>query len=472
MTTGNRESFDIVVLGGGPAGYVAAIRAAQLGARVAVVERDRVGGTCLNRGCIPSKAFIESVHVFRQVKEAARFGVDVGEPTPNWARVLDRKRQIVNQLVGGVEGLLKGHRIELVTGSGRLRAPGRIEVRLPNGERRNLSSRYTVIATGSEPARIPVPGATLSGVITSDELLEVPAIPNRLVIVGGGVIGVEFAGVFAGLGSRVTIVEMLPMILAGVDDEVARRFLALLKRQGVEVHLNARVKEVQEVERGRRVVFETGEDERQAEGDLVLMATGRRAVTEGIGLDEAGVLLSGRFVGANERMETNVPGVYAAGDVVGGWMLAHKAFREGEVAVENALGRRSKVDYRAVPNCIYSYPEIAGVGLTEKQARESGANVSVAKYPFAANGRALTLGETDGFVKIVADADTGEVLGVHILGPEATELIAEATLAIQIEATVEDLAATIHAHPSLAEAVHESALGHLEGSIHYMARRT
>ena len=470
--------YDIVIIGGGPGGYVAAIRAAQLGARVALVEKDRIGGTCLNYGCIPTKALVSSVEVYLLAKQAAQYGVDIGgrhsEPyiDVNFPQMMARKDEVVDTLVTSVIELVKGHKVDAYQGLGTILKPGLVQVKMDGGGSESgiwqLAARKIIIATGSVPARLPIPGLDLAGVLTSRELLALEELPQSLAIVGGGVIGVEFASMFNALGTRVTVVEMLPHLLPPVDRRLARRFQRILSTQGVEIQLNAPVKEIG-LEDGRLWVrFSSAKGEGAVEAEKVLVAVGRWPYTDGLGLGELGIKMDGRRVLVNEFMETSVPGIYAIGDVLGTYMLAHVASYEGEVAVENALGHRRAADYRAVPYCVFTTPELAGVGLGEREAKERGLDYQVVRFPFSASGRALAMGKTEGQVKMVCEKGSGRVLGLHIMGPRASDLITEGALAIQLGATAEDVAQTIHAHPTLPEAVMEAAKAAAFGeAIHF-----
>ncbi len=460
------ETFDLAILGGGPGGYVAALRAAQLGARVALVEKDRVGGTCLNLGCIPTKALLASAEFYRDARvKSAALGVDIPNAVVSWARMQQHKQDTVNQLVRGVEQLLSAKKVTLVRGEGRLLSPRRLQVVSAN-ETREIEARRMIIATGAVPASLPVSGVNLPGVITSTEALSLERVPERLVIIGAGVIGIEFASLYRTLGAQVTVLEMLPRILVGTDDELARRLLQFLRRDGIDIRLSATVQAIEDGE-PLTVHYSDAQGERTAQGDRVLVATGRVPLTRGTGIDTLGVEVSRGAVVVNERMETNVEGVYAIGDVIGGWMLAHVASAEGKVAAENALGKTHAIDYRAVPNCVYSLPELASVGITEADARAAQIPIKVGKFPFSANARALSFRETDGLVKIVAHAETGIVLGMHILGPRATDLIAEGALAVQAGVNAREVGHLIHAHPTLPEAVMEAALDVTGEMIHF-----
>lgn len=456
--------YDLTVIGGGPGGYVAALRGAQLGARVALVEEKRVGGVCLNEGCIPTKTLARSVELLLDIERAQEFGILVSEPALDFAKMMARKEMVVERLVSGVEALLQARKVELFKGRGRLLAPNKVAV---GGE--ELSTRSIIIATGAEPRKPPVPGLDLEGVLTSSEILELEEAPSDLVIVGGGVIGMEFASIFNALGTKVTVIEMLPSLLPPVDEELSRRYLNLVRREGVEVHLNSPLRGVQG--KGPSLLVEYGADEKvdSVEADYVLIATGRLPYTEGLGLAELGVPCGkGRAIVVDDYLQTTLPEVYAVGDVTGGWMLAHVASRQGEIAAENALGNKKGIDYRAVPYCVFALPEIAGVGLTEQEVKVKGIPYKKSMFRFGASGRALTMGETTGLVKMLCHEE-GEVLGLHIMGPRATDLIAEGALAIQMGATASDIVATIHAHPTLPEAVREAALGQLEGPIHALS---
>jgi dihydrolipoamide dehydrogenase len=455
--------YDLTVIGGGPGGYVAALRGAQLGARVALVEEKRIGGVCLNEGCIPTKALARSVELLLDIERAREFGILVSEPALDFVKMMARKEMVVERLVSGVEALLQARKVELFKGRGRLLAPDKVAV---GGE--ELSTRSIIIATGAEAGMPPVPGLDLEGVITSSEILKLEEAPSDLVIVGGGVIGMEFASIFNALGTKVTVIEMLPSLLPPVDEELSRRYLNLVRREGVEVHLNSPLRGMQKDAPSLLVEYGTDEKVGSVEADYVLIATGRLPYTEGLGLAELGIRTGRRAIVVDEYLQTTVPGVYAVGDVTGGWMLAHVASRQGEIAAENALGDKKAIDYRAVPYCVFTLPEIAGVGLTEQELKGKGIPHKKSIFRFGASGRALTMGETRGLVKLLCHEE-GEVLGLHIMGPHATDLIVEGALAIQVGATASDIVATIHAHPTLPEAVREAALGQFEGPIHALS---
>ena len=457
------DEKDIVIIGGGPGGYVAAIHATHLGAKVAVVEKDKLGGTCLNRGCIPTKALTRSVEVLLEARRADDFGIEVDNIKINFQKIMARKSNVASQLVSGVERLMKLNKISVYKGAGCILSPRLVKVN--DGE---IATRKLIIATGSESTLLPISGLDLPGVLTTDDILELTELPESLVVIGGSYVGVEFASIFNALGTKVTIIKRRPLRLEPIDEEIGRRFAQTLPRQGIEVKIGAAVKAIKRKGAVLKVVWDTPEGEQGVEGQMVLMATGCRPYTEGLGLSQLGIKMDGRAIVVNERLETNIKDIYAIGDVLGKNMLAHVASYEGEVAVENALGHPRQADYHAVPSCIFAQPEIAGVGITEKEANDGGIPYKVSKFPFSASGRAVAMGEAVGMVKMICNADNGRVLGMHIMGPHASDLIAEGVLAMKLGATAEDIAHTIHAHPTLPEAVRETAMGQLYGLIHFL----
>ncbi|MGC8837974.1 MAG: dihydrolipoyl dehydrogenase [Anaerolineae bacterium] len=456
---------DVVVIGGGPGGYVAALRAAQLGARVVLVEREHLGGVCLNYGCIPTKALLRTVEVLDLVRRAGEFGVVVGEPRLDWAKALQRKDAVVAQLVGGVARLLEKRGVEVVWGEARLRAPHQVEVRTQEGTR-TWEARSVILATGSRAAVPPVPGLAGERVWTSREALALERLPESLLVVGGGPVGLEFAALFGACGVQVTVVEMLDRLAPGLDRDIGESLAWVLTQRGVQVRTGTRVAAVEHGAGALRVQVAGPAGEEWLETGAVLVAAGRVPHVEGLGLEEVGVRTSRKGIAVDERMQTNVPGVYAVGDVVGGAMLAHVAMHEGVVAAENALGHERRMDYRAVPSCIFTEPEVASVGLSEEAAREAGYEVQVGKFPFANNGKAVSAGEVEGFVKVVASRRFGEVLGLHVVGPHASDLVLEGTLALVLEATLDELESCIHPHPTLGEAVAEAVLGARGRALH------
>src|SRR6058998_242783 len=426
-------SFDVVVIGGGPGGYVAALRAAQLGAKTAIVEKDRMGGTCLVRGCIPTKALLQSSELYTLAKGGRPFGLVADNIGFDWPAAQKRKASVVDQLVKGVEGLLKAGGVTSYRGAARLAGKGVVDV---GGD--ELQAKDIVIATGSAIARIPMPGAELT--IDSDQILELREVPKRLAVIGGGVVGMEFAAMFAALGSKVTVLEMLPQVLAMVDADLVNVYTKHLAGLGGEVHTDTKVGKVVKGNGGLQVQFSSGGEGGAVEADQVLLAVGRVPYTDGLDAEKAGVKLDRHRVVVDQHLHTDADGVWAIGDVIGGIMLAHVASYEGVCAVENIAGQSERVpDYHAAPNCVYTDPEIAHVGLGEKEAKEKGVAVKVGRFPFAASGRGLTLGQTEGFVKVLSDPESGRLLGAHIIGPRATDLIAEATLAVQNGLTLEQV---------------------------------
>lgn len=466
------SGFDVVVIGSGPGGYVAAIRAGQLGLRTALVERDPfLGGTCLHRGCIPTKALLENAARYQDLLHAGDFGLRVpGDVEIDWDRIQERKRGVVQQLAGGVKGLLRKQQVEVVTGWGRIEGPRVVAVHEggPEGERtRTLETRHIVIATGSVPRGIGSAPFDGERILSSDHVLELASIPASLVVVGAGAVGVEFASIYDDFGTDVTLVEALPQLLPIEDAEVAAELGKAFGKRGVDVRTGTRLVGAERTEGGVRVTLE-GEGAGEVEVEKLLVAIGRAPVSDEIGLENVAAEVDRGYVQVDEWCETAEPGVYAIGDVIPTPWLAHVASMEGVMVVERIAGRDVRpVPYEETPNCTYCDPEVASVGLTEGGARDAGYEVRVGKFPFVASGRAKIAGHPGGFVKIVADARYDEVLGVHIVGYKATELIAEAGAVLRLEGTVEELIQTIHAHPTLAESLHEAAHAVYGHAIHY-----
>lgn len=457
---------DIAILGAGPGGYVAALRAAQLGARVTVAEEGELGGVCLNVGCIPTKALLRSAEVYRTLQHAEAFGLQLeGKAKADWPAIQARKERIVRQLVGGVGVLLRKAGVRVIQGRGRFAAPRVLEVTTTDGVQR-VEAQNIVIATGSRPVQLSLPGMELPGVIDSTTALALEELPRRLLIIGGGVIGVEFAEIFGAFGVQVTIVEMLSSLLPLMDADLGQSLARTMAQRGVQVRLDSRLTSVDAMDDGLRSKVTTPGGQLSLETDRILVAVGRQPNIEKIGLDLVGAHTEKTGIPVDAQMRTNVPGVYAIGDVTGSMQLAHVASQGGIVAVETALGHTSSLDLKTVPNCVYTNPEIASVGLTEKQAHEAGHDVRVGRFPLRASGKALTYGETDGFVKVISEQRFGEVLGLHIVAPHASDLIHEGGLALALEATLDELAATVHGHPTLGEAIHEAVLAAREGAIH------
>ena len=446
----------LIVVGTGPGGYVAAIRAAQLGLDTAVVEKDELGGTCLNWGCIPTKAWIVSAHLLEQIRRAKEFGIEVGEPRVNWGWMLERKRKVVKQLTSGVKTLLQGRGVEIVRGRARLTGAGKMVVTQAEGGQRELTADAIMLAPGAH-AWMP-PGLALDGerVITSQEALELSKQPARMAVLGGGVVGSEFACFFAALGTKVTLIEMLPRLVPAEDDEIAQALEREMKKQKIDVHLNTRIEDRKDAADGSITLTLTGG--KQATVDCVLVATGRRPYTTDMGLEAADVALGDRGkIVVNDRLQTSARGVWAIGDATDIKQLAHFASAQGKAAAEVIAGHPAQTNWRAVPAATFTSPEIASVGLTEREAKAEGRTVKIGRFPFRAHGRNIADNETTGFVKLIGDAGTGQLLGAHIIGAKASEIIHECSLAIAADLDVEDLARAIHAHPTVIETLGEAA---------------
>lgn len=460
------ESFDLIVIGAGPGGYVAAIRAAQLGMKTAVIEREaKLGGTCLRVGCIPSKALLETSELYEQSRDHfAERGIVVGDVGVDLPKMMEHKDGVVAQLDGGIQGLLKKNKVARYFGHGKLLGNGKVEVTEDSGDVVSLSTKNVLIATGSVSSSFPGMEPDGDRIGTSTEALSWPEVPEHLVVIGAGVIGLELGTVWRRLGSKVTVLEYLPRILPGTDSQIAKEAQKILERQGIIFQLGTRVRKVSANEIGCTIEIE---DQDSVQCDRVLIAVGRRPCTDNLGLEEAGVATDKRgFIQVNSSYGTTAPGVFAIGDVIGGAMLAHKAEEEGIAFAEKLSTGIGHINYGTIPGVIYTAPEIASVGDTEDALRERGQKIKVGRFSFAANGRARAAGHTEGFVKIIADADTDRILGVHIIGAHAGELIAEAAVAMEFGASAEDLARCCHAHPTLAEAVKEAAMAVDKRAIH------
>jgi len=465
-------SYDLIVIGTGPGGYVCAIRAAQLGLKTAVVEkRATFGGTCLNVGCIPSKAMLHASELYEEAGHSfAQMGIKVGKPSVDLAALLNYKEQNVDSNVKGVAFLFKKNKIDAYHGAGRVVALGKVEVKGADGKIQTLEAKNIVIATGSDVARLDGIDIDEKRIVSSTGALELAKVPQKLLVVGAGIIGLELGSVWRRLGAEVTIVEFLDHILPGIDSEVARQFHRLLQKQGIAFKLSSKVSAIDSSGKVLKVKVEpaAGGTVETLEADVVLVAIGRIPYTEGLGLDAAGVKRDNRGrVIVDPHFQTNIAGIYAIGDVIAGPMLAHKAEEEGVALAEILAGQAGHVNYEVIPNVVYTYPEIASVGKTEEELKAAGIAYQVGKFPFTANARARANLMTEGFVKILADAKTDRVLGVHILGPDAETMIAEAAIAMEFGASSEDIARTCHAHPTLSEAVKEAALAVAKRAINF-----
>lgn len=457
------EQFDVTIIGSGPGGYVAAIRAAQLGLKVAIVEKDkRLGGTCTLRGCIPTKQLLMSAHVYEQMQHAADFGVEATGIQLAFANVQKRKDKVVMKNSKGIEYLMKKNKITAFSGTGRLTLPGKIEVTQGEGKKETVNTKNIIIATGSVVR--PIPGFDTDGqrVVNSDHILELKEVPKSLIVMGAGAVGVEFASVYSRFGAETTIVELLPRLVPLEDEEVSKELEKSFRKRGLKSQVDTKLEKLERSDKGVVVTGKTSKGEAvKLEAEMLLVAVGRMPYTEGLGLEGTGIKVEKGFIQVDEFQQTGEKGVYAIGDVVPTPLLAHLASKEGIVAAEHIAGHKDvrPINLRLVPNCTYCDPEVASVGLTEAKAREMGYEVKLGKFPFSASGKARILGEEEGFVKVVSEAKYDEILGVHIIGPHATELIAEACVAMQLESTAEELGRTMHAHPTVSEAVMEAAEG-------------
>ncbi|MBC7229402.1 MAG: dihydrolipoyl dehydrogenase [Actinobacteria bacterium] len=454
----------LVVIGAGPGGYVAAIRAAQLGDGVVLVEKNLLGGTCLNWGCIPTKALLACAEALETIKEAGEYGIKVSEPVPDLKAMVERKEKISAQLRNGIAQLLKANKVEVVKGTASLASPNLVKVRGEEGEL-EIETEKVIIATGSEPARLPTFDFDQPAILTSTEGLELTEIPKSMIIVGSGVVGSEFATIYNALGTKVTMVELMPRILPTEDERVAQQMKRILNKKGIEILTETTIEEMVEYRPdGVKARLSNGE---VLEAEKLLVSIGRSLNSRGLGLEEIGVELGQRGeIVVNERMETSVPGIYAIGDVVGGILLAHVASFEGICAAENAMGLSSTMDYNVVPACIFTEPEIASVGLTPAKAEEKGIETRIGRFMFGGLGKALAMGKGQGFVQLVVDAKSDKVIGCQIMSAHASDLIHEIALAIQVGVTADQIGKTIHAHPSLAEAVMEAAEAAHDRAIH------
>ena len=464
-------TYDLVIIGTGPGGYVCAIRAAQLGMKTAVIEkREAHGGTCLNVGCIPSKALLHASHMFEEAGTHFKtLGIDVGKPKLDLKAMLAHKNDAIAGNTKGIEFLLKKNKIDAFHGTGKILSAGKVSVTGPDGKTQEIETKNIVIATGSDVVSLPGIEIDEKRIVSSTGALDLTEVPKKMVVIGGGVIGLEMGSVWRRLGAEVTVVEFLDRILAGMDGDVAKQFQRMLQKQGMSFKLGSKVTSAKTSGKGVTLTVEPakGGDAETIEADIVLVAVGRKPYTEGLGLAEAGVKLDDRGrVEIDAHYATNVKGIYAIGDVVTGPMLAHKAEDEGVALAEMLAGKAGHVNYGIIPNVVYTYPEVASIGKTEEELKEAGTAYNVGKFPFTANGRAKANLQTDGFVKILADKETDRVLGAHIVGPEAGDLIHEIAVAMEFGASSEDIARTCHAHPTLSEAVREAALATDNRALH------
>ena len=457
----------VVVVGGGPGGYVAAIRAAQLGGKVTLIEKHKLGGTCLNVGCIPTKVLLHAAEALTEAKHMDNLGIQVSVNGIDWKGVQSRKEAVTNQLVSGVTGLMKANKIRVIEGTASFASKTALEVVKKDGTKENVPFDKVILATGSVPAVPPIPGVKENAAcVDSAGALAFDHVPETLLVIGGGVIGMELATAYSRFGAKVTVVEAMPKLLPMMDGELTAMLRKKMEASGVTILTEAKVQSVEAAPVGAKVQVEVGGKVESFEVEKVLVAVGRRTDTEALGLDKVGIAHDRGRITVNDKMETNVPNIYAIGDCLGKVMLAHVASAQGEVAAENALGETVVYDGKTNPSCVYTDPEFAGVGLTEEKAKEEGIPYQVGKFPLMANGKALIMNGGEGMIKFIIGKEYGEVLGVHILGPRATDLIGECALAIGMEATVDEIYATIHAHPTVTEAVREAALAATKRAIH------
>jgi len=460
------SSFDVTVIGSGPGGYVAAIRCAQLGFKTAIIEKYNVlGGTCLNVGCIPSKALLSSSHHYHDaVAHFAEHGIEVSQPKVNLAQMIARKQSVVDQTTGGIQYLMDKNKITVFNGVGSFKDATHVNITKADGSVETIESKYSIIATGSKPSSLPFISIDKERIITSTEALKLTEVPKHLVIIGGGVIGIELGQVYLRLGAQVSVIEYLDRIIPGMDGALSKELTKVLKKQGMKFYTSHQVKKVER--NGAQVLVEAANAKGEIvsfEGDYCLVSVGRRPYTDGLQAENAGVKVTERGqIEVNDHLQTTAPNIYAIGDVVRGAMLAHKAEEEGVLVAEYLAGQKPHIDYNLIPGVVYTWPEVAAVGKTEEQLKEAGVAFKSGSFPFKALGRARAGGDTDGFVKILADAKTDEVLGVHMIGPRCADLIAQAVTAMEYKASAEDIARMSHAHPTFAEATKEAALAATE----------
>ncbi|NMS88402.1 dihydrolipoyl dehydrogenase [Clostridioides difficile] len=457
---------DLIVIGGGPGGYVAAIRGAQLGLNVVIIEKNELGGTCLNTGCIPTKTLFKDAQVLNYFNHAEEYGIKVEQYRLDLEKVQERKKKVVKTLTSGVKGLLKANKVVIEKGEAKLISKDSVEIKLEDGSKKIIKGKNILIASGSKSSKPPIKGANLEGVITSKEALEIDTLPKQIVIVGGGVIGIEFAGILNEFGSDVTIVEFLDTIIPMVDKEVSSRLSKLLNKRGIKIIISSKVEEI--YKNGEGLVAEVSKDGEKIKlpCDNVLISTGRELDVDGLNLEGLGISYDKKGIKVDENYCTSVPGIYAIGDVIGGVMLAHVASEEGKVAVERMVGEKTSVDYNLVPNSIFTFPEVSTVGLCEEEVKDKKLDYVVSKFQFSGNGKALTMNDSEGMVKIIASKDKTTIYGVHIIGPNASDLIHEAVVAMKAMLTVEEVASVMHGHPTLSEAFLEASMGILDKSIH------
>lgn len=459
------KTYEVAVVGGGPAGYVAAIRAAKLGRTVALVEARELGGTCLNRGCIPSKTLLRHAEVIENIEKAKSWGIETGPVTVSLSKMMKRKDEVIQKLRTGIAYLMKQGKIDVLNGYGKVQQDGIIRVE-QNGKEEAIKADKIILATGSKPIVPPISGLQEGNFHTSDTIFSIAEIPDSLIIVGGGIIGVEFACIFAALGVPVTIVEMSSRIVQSEDPQAAKVLAESLKKKGISILVSTKVTGVKQGDGRQQVHTENQKGQKETlQTEMILLSVGRSPNTSAF--DSLDLAMNGPFVKVDEYMATSLPNVYAAGDLVGNWLLAHVASAEGLVAASNAAGQEEKIDYHVVPRCVYTSPEIASVGMTEEEAEKKGISFKVVKVDHTGNAKALTLDDKEGFTKLIAETTYGEILGVSMVGPHVTEMIAEPSAYMRLEGTVDELASMIHAHPTISESLYEAAASWLGKGIHH-----
>jgi dihydrolipoamide dehydrogenase len=467
----------IIIIGGGPAGYTAAIRAAQLGAKVTLVEKEELGGTCLNRGCIPTKALYRTAEIINTLRNVEQFGIKVEGYSIDVDKIQERKKAIVNQLVSGIQQLLKANKVEVIRGTAQFKNENTVTISKEDGGEVELCGSAIIIATGSKSMLPPIPGADLDGIMLSDDILDFTEVPKSLAVIGGGVIGMEFAAIFNALGTKVTVVEYMPSILPMVDTDITKRLTAIQKKKGMEISTSTKVISIEKDDSGYILSYESKKGITNIAVEKVLISVGRAPQVEGLNLQAAGIKFDRKGIEADSNYRTNIKGIYAIGDINGKSMLAHAAAHQGIKAVEHIVRGKEIDDKTVVPSCIFTFPEIASVGITEEQAKEHGLKYKTGKFLFGANGKALALGEPEGMVKVISKTVDGqegenrdEIIGVHILGPHASDIIHEGALAVSAGLRVEEVIETIHAHPTLSEAFSEAVMALKGQSIHQVNR--
>lgn len=463
----SEKKYKIAIIGSGPGGYVAALRAGQLGLDTVLIEKEVLGGTCLNWGCIPTKAFVRSAELFSDIQNAKDFGIKVEKAEVDFSAVVKRKDKIVSRLVRGIDHLLEREGVDQIEGEASFIDQKKLKIEKET-ETTEIEAENIIIATGSKASTLRIPGADLEGILDSRDALDLAELPESMVIVGGGVIGMEFAFIFRNFGVDVTVLEYLDQLVSGVDSEIASELNRSARRRRISVKTSSKVKEIKKSDSAYEVIYQQKNKEKSVKAEKVLMAVGRNPYTEGLKLENAGVEFSERrkSVQVNEKMETNVEGIYAVGDVTDKILLAHVASTQGVIAVENINGMDKKMNYQAVPGAIFTSPEIGTVGLTEAEAEAEGIDYKVATFPFAASGKVMAMGEREGKVKLIVEKESEKIIGAALIGIEASDLIAELTLAVNLSLTAKDLRNTIYAHPTTAEVIHEAALGLKDGAIH------